>query len=478
MRGLLLLIAVGMVTGCGCGRTNITGETDASDEESADPGPDTSVPDLEPEEPSPECGNGILEEGEVCDGGESACDSHDGCPGTMTCLPDCTWSECVGFGIITGPVVITEDEACTYIDMVNLHWTGENYVVVYSGGIDDESFSGPAVHFTPLDIHGEVDGTPRFVFPDTVLGTKVDTSWRAETSQIGLVLSGLHSEDPLQLNVLDSDGMPTIEPNAEIAVDRMDGAQIAAGSDGYGAVWFDTEYPEKVHFAALDGEMSIHSVQDIVGLGSYTYRVPGIMAEPGGYLVYYHVERGSTRTSHVDFQHFSSTGELLSETFRLDEEEVDDAEPPFLLIAAEGVYGLVFGRQVDPVTGRDEFFFAIMSPEGRLLSTPVGIGSLMNWHDNSARITWTGEEFGVVAGRSLGDEYMNPSEFVFHRFGISGAESIPEFETGIEGVLSLPAVAWDGSGYGVVYKRRLEDGLPEPPFEQLEFIRLGCTTSG
>ena len=53
---------------------------------------------------------------------------------------------------------------------------------------------------------------------------------------------------------------------------------------------------------------------------------------------------------------------------------------------------------------------------------------------------------------------------------------VEAFETGIEGVLSLPAVAWDGSGYGVIYSREIEDRFPEPPMDQLEFIRLGCTT--
>ena len=96
MRGLLLLIAMGMAAGCGCGRTDITGETDALEEEAFDPRPDTSVPDLEPEEPSPECGNGIIEEDEVCDGGAlggMTCVGlgYDG--GTLVCVDDCTYDE-------------------------------------------------------------------------------------------------------------------------------------------------------------------------------------------------------------------------------------------------------------------------------------------------------------------------------------------------------------------------------------------------
>ena len=93
MRGLLLLLlVVGMTAGCGCGRIDITGETDASDEEVTD----TSLPDLEPEEPSPECGNSITEEGEACDGGDlggMTCESlgYDG--GTLGCADDCTYDE-------------------------------------------------------------------------------------------------------------------------------------------------------------------------------------------------------------------------------------------------------------------------------------------------------------------------------------------------------------------------------------------------
>jgi predicted outer membrane repeat protein len=177
MKGLLLL-AVGLTAGCGCGRIDITGETDASDEEVTD----TSIPDLEPEEPSPECGNGIIEEDEACDGGAlggMTCEDlgHDG--GTLSCAPDCRYDEslcgdlpeCIRYvdinttalspdglswatavptvqhGIELAADVATEEEPCEV-------WVAEGRYFIYQSDHHDTVHLRPHVH-----LYGGFDGT-------------------------------------------------------------------------------------------------------------------------------------------------------------------------------------------------------------------------------------------------------------------------------------------------------------------------------
>ena len=95
MHRILLPILALLTTGCACEHgIGITGQHDGEDEEAHDPAVD--VADILAEDPAPRCGDGVLDEGEQCDGddlGGATCESlgHDG--GALACDPVCTYDE-------------------------------------------------------------------------------------------------------------------------------------------------------------------------------------------------------------------------------------------------------------------------------------------------------------------------------------------------------------------------------------------------
>jgi cysteine-rich repeat protein len=132
MRGFLLLIAVGMAGGCGCGESGIGGQADSSDDDldaviddSTIETP-TEISDVGLEGTDTRCGNGVIDEAEQCDGaslGGMTCEDLGYTGGTLACTDDCMFdgSGCTVEGWC-GDGAINPDEQCD--DGNDTDWDG------------------------------------------------------------------------------------------------------------------------------------------------------------------------------------------------------------------------------------------------------------------------------------------------------------------------------------------------------------------
>jgi len=417
-----------------------------------------------------ECGNGIVEAGEECDTDDTgACTGDDACLGFRWCNDDCTWGDCMtgGFGIRSGPTVLTEDFLLANVTTTSTTWTGSRYGVLYSTNRLDPWPAIKTAHFTTVTITSTIEGEPHQVLPDMYSVSEVDAVHRPDTGTFGAAFL-LFTEDAgaLLFNILDPDGWPLIDPGVAGPTASALEVQIASGDVSFGAVWRDMT-TNRVVFGSLTPDMGIVAAVTLDELSPMPYhRLPSIAANETGFAALWHVDDPAAGVSALRYARLSNDSDLISGIATLFADL--DPQPPSDLAATSGNYGIIFTTQPYFDSPILDLHLALFDPEATMASPPSEAGRVKRHANLDARLVWSGTEFGIVMATPLTEDPDTERTLAFRRFSPEGLMIGTEFRVSITGDVSIPSLTWDGEAYGVSYAVERDD------WTEVEFIRLGC----
>jgi hypothetical protein len=418
-----------------------------------------------------ECGNGIVESGEECDTDlTGACTGDDACPGFRWCNDDCTWGDCVtgGFGIRSGPTVLSEDVLLESVSTTSTTWTGSRYGVVYAASRLDPWPAMETAIFTALDTGSTIVVEPYQVLPDMFPVGEADVSHRTDTGTFGAAFLVLdEGTGSLLFNLLDEDGRPLIDPGVAWPTASALEVRIVSGEESFGTVWRDMD-TNRVVFGQLTPDMGIGASTHLDELSPIPFhRLPSIEANETGFAALWHVDDPAEGTSALRYARLSNDSDLISGITILFAEM--DPQPPSDLAVTDGDYGLIFCTQPyfdSPVL---DLNIALIGPTGTIDRGPFEAGTVLRHENLDARLEWAETEFGIVLATPLAEEPGAIRTLAFRRYLPEGTMIGTEFRISVDGDASVPSVTWDGEAYGVSYAVGREDGDTD-----VEFIRLGC----
>ena len=412
-----------------------------------------------------ECGNGVVEAGEECDGGEGVCTGIDECEGFARCREDCTFGDCVsvGFGTLSGPVTL--GGGLQAVIRNRAVWTGARHGVFYTGTRAEPPMTVDA-WFAGVDGNGAVDVEPHEVFPLPENNGEIDACWR-DDSHFGIGATISWGETPIILNITDEEGWLLIDPGVAVTWDESTDVAIAAGSGGYGIVWKDVGR-QRVVFAAATPDIGIVSPVMIDELSPYPmHRLPHIVTFDTGFAIAWQVDGPSTGESYVSFARLDNDSDLIGGMKSLFADL--RPQPPQDLVYSGDVFALVFATQPyfdSPVL---DLHLATFDEEGVEVVAPADAGRVVRAESRDAGLAWTGSEYGVARASPRTEEPDAIRELAFRRFGPDGrqigAELVVSF---LDADVSKPSVDWDGLGYGVSF------AVDRAGILDVEFVRLGC----
>ena len=417
-----------------------------------------------------ECGNGIVEAGEECDTdltGECTGDDH--CTGFRWCNDDCTWTDCVtgGFGIRSGPTVLSEGVLLESVTTTSTSWTGSRYGVLYSGHRLDPWPAIETAHFTAVSIEARVEGEPYQVLPDLYPVGEVDGAHRSETETFGAAFLVLDEDaGSLLFNLLDPDGRPLIDPGVAGPTPNALEVRIASGAESFGAVWRDMT-ANRINFGSLTPDLGIVASVPLDEFSPMPFhRLPSIEPSETGFAALWHVDDPAAGESALRYARLTNDADLISGITTLYAEL--DPQPPSDLAVAYEKYGIVFTTQPYFDSPVMDLRIAFIDPDGTASRGPFDAGKVLRHENDDARLDWSGTEFGVVLATPLADEPGAQRVLAFRRFLPEGLMIGTEFRISTPGDVFLPSLSWDGEAYGVSYAVAREDGV------DVEFVRVGC----
>lgn len=407
-----------------------------------------------------ECGNGVVEPGEECDGDLGTCTGEDMCPGFRWCDEDCTWGECTtgGFGILAGPVVLTDELELEDITSTSTEWTGDVFGVSFA--------ADAAAYFGRVSVEAERDGLPHQVMPGSFHVSAIETSYRDASDAYGTVMVLDEPTNPLLINLLDPDGWPLIDPGVSTSSGEVLGLDIVAGAESFGAAWADL-HASRVFFASLTPDIGIIFPVMLDEISDFPFhRLPSLVENDAGFAILWHVDDPAGGNSALSFARLSNDSDLISGIHALFAE--DEPQPPSALDRGGGGYGLVYATQPYFDAPVLDLHLAVVDEDGGLLAGPVDAGRVLRHENHDADLAWSGTEHGVVLATPLAEEPGATRTLALWRVTPEGAVIGGEFRISVSGDVAMPAMAWDGEGYGVTYSVQREDRA------DVEFIRLGC----
>jgi hypothetical protein len=238
MRGLLLILCISLVHGCGCSKTGLEGRTDAASEPVHDP-----PEDLEHEEPCRD-EDGDTHPDEACGGDD--CDDSDPAvhPGAWEVCGDGVDNDCDGEVDETSlscPGIMLNDVLCYGgCGEPDLEWTGTESLVAWAN---------PGMMLERVDADG-VDGGEdmRLAIPDRThlpglawTGSELGMTWHD--------LSGTHS---MYFGRFDAEGTSLADP--VMVRDFQYRSTLLWTGSAFGLAWVDEPEPEageELHFTTL-----------------------------------------------------------------------------------------------------------------------------------------------------------------------------------------------------------------------------------
>jgi hypothetical protein len=373
-----------------------------------------------------------------------------------------------GFGIRSGPTVISEDILLESVSTTSTTWTGSRYGVVYAASRLDPWPAMETAVFTSLDTGSTTVVEPYQVLPDMYPLFEADVAYRTDTGTFGSAFLVRDGDTGWQLfNILDLEGRPLIDPGvAGPSTSALD-ARIASGSESFGAVWRDMDI-NRIFFGSLTPDLGIVASVPLDELSPMPFhRLPSIAANETGFAALWHVDDPAAGTSALRYARLSNDSDLISGITTLFAD--DDPQPPSDLAVTDGDYAIIFCTQPyfdSPVL---DLHLVFIDPEGTSASPDSDAGTILRHENNDARMAWSGTELGIVLATPLADEPGAIRTLAFRRYLPEGAMIGTEFRISVDGDASIPSVTWDGEAYGVSYAVAREDGDVD-----VEFIRLGC----
>jgi hypothetical protein len=488
-RVFLLAVAVAALHGCGsCSGSRLSG--DSSAEADADEGfellPDENpddpivedVVDVGEEEPSPVCGNGILEEGEECDSETRPCNEQGCGGGFQSCESDCTWGECIEdrMTVLAGPIVVSEGLVVhngSGKSPSEIFLSDGRFKLFYRATVESGDDCCDAYHST-VEGNGALSGPP-FLFTPSLLplgpeGSMDNISAASIESMYPFAVLFELRQDPAHFNLVDGEGLAVMDPG--IALWVAHNSYFLASSGDIIIAAFEYNYLGGISFLNSSGE--IIGTDDLLYLDWTAVKNFEAVADADGFTVFMlDVRRelgGRERTFLM--RSYDMTGNPLTEPIQIVERAFFDSD---ILSAAwtGSSYAVVFGEWKED--GIAELQLRVVDGAGEEIVPPAIVGNAweMNFTE-SADLVWTGSELGVA--------YVDPvlpipepatqTQTVLRlaRFSVEGTPIGDPVEVAAGYQSHAPSLVWNGSRYGVSWNEPLY-----PRSEgNLHFALVGC----
>jgi hypothetical protein len=378
---------------------------------------------------------------ESCDGTDNDCDGvlDEGCERA------CTWPG------DAGPARSITHTAGIVVDF-SLVWTGHGYGVVWTGS---DGMGGVHLVLTRLGPGGGV------IEPDLILTETVDTNDRVSLVWTGAEFAVAWVDErtgfpQLFLARVGPDGVPLGDPFPVTGADsatRHIMPSLAWNGSGFGLVWSKlvlSLFQWDLMFLRLDRFGT--PLEAAIPLGAGLSSLPSLIWGDGVYGLGW--EEQEPVDIDLRFALLSPSG-VLGEPIRLTDEEGQQRAPTALWTGHEfALSWLDFGAEPKGL------FFSALDPLGDVLVDGERLSSTPNTSHHQP-FAWSGQEYGAVFA-TVG----SIRDVIFARVDRSGNRLGDDLRLRRPGTEWRPAVAWNGTGYGLVWI--------DAATRQLYFQGLGC----
>jgi hypothetical protein len=452
----------------GCGSVELTGDPSDAREEAE------IAMEAEGEEGS--CGNGLVEPGEECDGGERPCAGVEGCGGgVQRCGADCRWGECLEnmFAIKRGPVLVSGDVLQMYPLVVNDPlWDGSRFGLFYIGRLGWVSPSTvffSAVEPATLAVEGPtlvVPSMPVVYYIPSVLAS-------GDPPYLFLLNVDDGMESTVLLNWAGSDGRALLDPGLELPGDYAGSGEVRLASVGetFGAAW-DSPANRRVQFIILDAEGSVLSTTFLEYEQCCTREM---IVVPAGdvYSVVARRDDGEGQAIEFTMTKIGTDGGIVMGPRSI----MEGVDKSYLLDAAwsGSTYGIAFTDQGAEYFIED-FMVVAVDEEGGMLGSPVRCGDVyriaFDWSE--AALTWTGSEFVAAFAEPDPPQIESPRRLIITRLDAGGNILVDRKVLYEDQDVVAPRIAWTGSELGIAWTG---PRIPESTSadSHVSFAVAGCT---
>jgi hypothetical protein len=139
---------------------------------------------------------------------------------------------------------------------------------------------------------------------------------------------------------------------------------------------------------------------------------------------------------------------LLDSEIRLTSAEGESVKPAF--VWGDDGYGVVWSDYRGDVVG-SEIYFTRIDENGVKLTDNIKITNTPDLISTNPEIVWNGTEFVIVYAEYDSNVSMS-TDIKFVRLNKDGSKASSEILVKSESGITIPDMAWDGSGYGIIWR--------------------------